>query len=79
RTNQDLKKFLANQQKGSSNQGKPDIKVNIINNGEQVKAKADVKEKGGQLEVTVELIRQISKQVVNETIEDNFRQGGVFA
>ncbi|HGZ2515049.1 TPA: tape measure protein, partial [Pasteurella multocida] len=46
RTNQDLKKFLANQQKGSSNQGKPDIKVNIINNGEQVKAKADVKEKG---------------------------------
>ncbi|HII3779105.1 TPA: tape measure protein [Pasteurella multocida] len=79
RTNQDLKKFLANQQKGSSNQGKPDIKVNIINNGEQVKAKADVKEKGGQLEVTVELIRHISKQVVNETIEDNFRQGGVFA
>ncbi|WP_241951515.1 tape measure protein [Pasteurella multocida] len=79
RTNQDLKKFLANQQKGSSNQGKPDIKVNIINNGEQVKAKADVKEKGGQLEVTVELIRQISRQVVNETIEDNFRQGGVFS
>ncbi len=33
----------------------------------------------GQLEVTVELIRQISRQVVNETIEDNFRQGGVFA
>ncbi|HII3710077.1 TPA: tape measure protein [Pasteurella multocida] len=79
RTNQDLKKFLANQQKGSSNQGKPDIKVNIINNGEQVKAKADVKERDGQIEVTVELIRQISRQVVNETIEDNFRQGGVFA
>ncbi|MCL7772564.1 hypothetical protein [Pasteurella multocida] len=79
RTNQDLKKFLANQQKGSSSQGKPDIKVNIINNGEQVKAKADVKERDGQIEVTVELIRQISKQVVNETIEDNFRQGGVFA
>ncbi|ESQ71002.1 tape measure protein [Pasteurella multocida] len=79
RTNQDLKKFLANQQKGTSNQGKPDIKVNIINNGEQVKAKADVKERDGQIEVTVELIRQISRQVVNETIEDNFRQGGVFA
>ncbi|EPE68169.1 tape measure protein, partial [Pasteurella multocida] len=56
RTNQDLKKFLANQQKGTSNQGKPDIKVNIINNGEQVKAKADVKERDGQIEVTVELI-----------------------
>ncbi|HIF5514565.1 tape measure protein [Pasteurella multocida] len=55
------------------------ISIKIINNGEPVQANVSSKESNGQLEVTVELIRQISKQVVNETIEDNFRQGGVFA
>ncbi|MGC6360468.1 tape measure protein [Bisgaard Taxon 45] len=66
RTNQDLKKFLANQQKGSSNQGKPDIKVNIINNGEPAQANVSTKQKSGEVELTIELVTRIADERISK-------------
>ncbi|MDH3003515.1 tape measure protein [Pasteurella multocida] len=82
RTNQDLKRFLANQQSGAlkqGKQGKQDISVNIINNGEPAKANVSTKQKGGQLELTIELVRNIAKQEASQMIQTNLRPGGVFA
>ncbi|WP_235961397.1 phage tail tape measure protein [Spirabiliibacterium mucosae] len=58
-----------------------DIKVNVINNGEPATGQVTSKEKDGQLEITVELIKQMDR-IADERYRKNqindFRSGGAF-
>lgn len=55
------------------------ISVQVINNGEPVDAKVSQKQQGDQMQITVELMREIARQEANGMIQNNFRAGGVFA
>lgn len=55
------------------------VSIKVINNGEPVDAKVTQKQQGDQLQVTVELMRQIAKQEANNMLQTNFRAGGAFA
>ncbi|TNH06622.1 phage tail tape measure protein [Testudinibacter sp. TR-2022] len=57
----------------------PKVSVKVINNGEPAQAQVSTKQKNGELEITVELMRSIAKQEANSLIQNNFRSGGVFA
>ncbi|MGC6407554.1 tape measure protein [Bisgaard Taxon 45] len=57
----------------------PNISVKVINNGEPAQADVSTKQKGGQLELTIELVRNIAKQEASEMIQTNFRPGGAFS
>ncbi|WP_443090312.1 phage tail tape measure protein [Basfia succiniciproducens] len=62
-----------------NNSGSGNISVKVINNGEPAEAKVSRKQQNGQTEITVELIRQISRGEANQLIQNNFRAGGAFA
>lgn len=55
------------------------ISVKVINNGEPVNAKVEQRQRNGETEITVELIRQIARNETNGIISNNMRSGGVFA
>lgn len=55
------------------------ISVKVINNGEPVNANVEKKQRNGETEITVELIRQIARNETNGIISNNMRSGGVFA
>jgi lambda family phage tail tape measure protein len=55
------------------------ISVKVINNGEPVNANVEQKQRNGETEITVELIRKIVRQETNGIISNNMRSGGVFA
>lgn len=55
------------------------ISVKVINNGEPVNANVEQKQRNGETEITVELIRQIARRETNGIISNNMRSGGVFA
>lgn len=55
------------------------ISVKVINNGEPVNANVEQKQRNGETEITVELIRQIARTETNGIISNNMRSGGVFA
>lgn len=59
--------------------GGGNISVKVINNGEPAEAKVSQKQQNGQTEITVELIRRISRGEANQLIQNNFRAGGAFA
>ncbi|OOF41798.1 hypothetical protein BKK49_04480 [Rodentibacter rarus] len=62
--------------------GQPNIKVNVINNGEAASAKVESKQTDNGLEITVELLKtmtDIAKREANNAITTNFRPGGAFA
>lgn len=55
------------------------ISVKVINNGEPVNANVEQKQRNGETEITVQLIRQIARSETNGIISNNMRSGGVFA
>ena len=55
------------------------ISVKVINNGEPVNANVEKRQRNGETEITVELIRQIARSETNGIISNNMRSGGVFA
>lgn len=55
------------------------ISVKVINNGEPVNANVEQRQRNGETEITVELIRQIARKETNGIISNNMRSGGVFA
>lgn len=55
------------------------ISVKVINNGEPVNASVEQRQRNGETEITVELIRQIARTETNGIISNNMRSGGVFA
>ena len=55
------------------------ISVRVINNGEPVNASVEQRQRNGETEITVELIRQIARSETNGIISNNMRSGGVFA
>ncbi|THA00309.1 phage tail tape measure protein [Rodentibacter pneumotropicus] len=55
------------------------ISVKVINNGEPMEANVTQKQRNGQMEITVELMRQIARAESNEVIQQNMRAGGIFA
>ncbi|THA11915.1 phage tail tape measure protein, partial [Rodentibacter pneumotropicus] len=64
------------------NSGQPNIKVNVINNGEAANAKVESKQTDNGLEITVELLKamtDIAERAANNAITTNFRPGGAFA
>ena len=82
RTNQDLKTFLSNQGKNTTQSGKQSVNVQIINNGSPTQAKVSSEEKDGQMQITVELLQTmttIAKKEANNAIQNNFRAGGAFS
>lgn len=54
------------------------ISVKVINNGEPVNASVEQRQRNGETEITVELIRQIVRNETNGIISNNMRSGGVF-
>ena len=55
------------------------ISVKVINNGEPVNANVEQRQRNGETEITVELIRKIARNETNGIISNNMRSGGVFA
>ena len=55
------------------------ISVKVINNGEPVNASVEQRQRNGETEITVELIRQLARSETNSIISNNMRSGGVFA
>lgn len=55
------------------------ISVKVINNGEPVNASVEQRQRNGETEITVELIRQIARTETNGIISNNMRSGGMFA
>lgn len=55
------------------------ISVKVINNGEPMDANVTQKQRNGQMEITVELMRQIARAESNDVIQQNMRAGGIFA
>lgn len=64
---------------GLFNGGRNNISVKVINNGEPTQADVSTKRNGNELEITIELMRQIAKSEANNAIQNNFRAGGAFA
>ena len=54
------------------------ISVKVINNGEPVNANVEQKQRNGETEITVELIRQIARVETNGILSNNMRAGGMF-
>lgn len=55
------------------------ISVKVINNGEPVNANVEQRQRNGETEITVELIRKIARSETEGIISNNMRSGGVFA
>ena len=55
------------------------ISVKVINNGEPVNASVEQRQRNGETEITVELIRKLARSETNSIISNNMRSGGVFA
>nr|DAT72762.1 MAG TPA: Tail tape measure [Bacteriophage sp.] len=56
-----------------------DIAVKVINNGEPMDATVSQQSKNGQLEITVELVRQIAKAEAGTMLQKNMRPGGLLS
>ena len=54
-----------------------DIAVKVINNGEPMDATVSQQSRNGQLEITVELVRQIAQQESGKMLQENMRYGGM--
>lgn len=52
------------------------ISVKVINNGEPMDATVSQKHENGQMEITVELVRQIAQQESGKMLQQNMRAGG---
>ncbi|PVX40525.1 tape measure domain-containing protein [Pasteurella langaaensis DSM 22999] len=61
------------------NNSSQDITVKVINQGEPVQAEVSTKQKGDQLEITLELMKTIARNEANQVIQTNFRAGGAFS
>ena len=55
------------------------ISVKVINNGEPMDATVSQQQRDGQMEITVELMRQIAQQESGKMLQQNMRAGGMFA
>ncbi|SUU97074.1 tape measure protein [Avibacterium paragallinarum] len=62
-----------------ANNGTQNITVKVINQGEPVQAEVSTKQKGDQLEITLELMKTIARNEANQVIQTNFRAGGAFS
>ncbi len=62
-----------------ANNGTQNITVKVISQGEPVQAEVSTKQKGDQLEITLELMKTIARNEANQVIQTNFRAGGVFS
>lgn len=58
-------------------QTRGNISVKVINNGEPMEANVTQKQQSGQMEITVELMRQIAITESNNMIQQNMRAGGM--
>ena len=56
-----------------------DIAVKVINNGEPMDATVSQQSKNGQLEITVELVRQIAQAEAGTMLQKNMRPGGLLS
>ncbi|HHF7302713.1 TPA: tape measure protein [Haemophilus influenzae] len=65
---------MAYQPKSSGN-----IAVKVINNGEPMDATVSQQSKNGQLEITVELVRQIAQAEAGTMLQKNMRPGGLLS
>lgn len=65
---------VAYQPKSSGN-----IAVKVINNGEPMDATVSQQSKNGQLEITVELVRQIAQAEAGTMLQKNMRPGGLLS
>lgn len=65
---------MAYQPKSSGN-----IAVKVINNGEPMDATVSQQSKHGQLEITVELVRQIAQAEAGTMLQKNMRPGGLLS
>ncbi|HHF0350296.1 TPA: tape measure protein [Haemophilus influenzae] len=65
---------MAYQPKSSGN-----IAVKVINNGEPMDATASQQSRNGQLEITVELVRQIAQAEAGTMLQKNMRPGGLLS
>lgn len=65
---------MAYQPKSSGN-----IAVKVINNGEQMDATVSQQSRNGQLEITVELVRQIAQAEAGTMLQKNMRPGGLLS
>lgn len=54
------------------------ISVKVINNGEPLNANVEQRQRNGETEITVELIRQIARVETNGILSNNMRAGGMF-
>ena len=61
------------------NNSSQNITVKVINQGEPVQAEVSTKQKGDQLEITLELMKTIARNEANQVIQTNFRAGGAFS
>ncbi|MFU2088947.1 tape measure protein [Avibacterium avium] len=61
------------------NNSTQNITVKVINQGEPVQAEVSTKQKGDQLEITLELMKTIARNEANQVIQTNFRAGGAFS
>ncbi|MCW9717332.1 tape measure protein [Avibacterium sp. 21-599] len=62
-----------------ANNSTQNITVKVINQGEPVQAEVSTKQKGDQLEITLELMKTIARNEANQVIQTNFRAGGAFS
>ena len=56
-----------------------DIAVKVINNGEPMDATVSQQSRNGQLEITVELVRQIAQAEAGTMLQKNMRPGGLLS
>ena len=55
------------------------ISVKVINNGEPMEARVSREQRGDQVEITVELMREIADSRIAYHQQESMRQGGAFA
>ncbi len=83
RTNQDLKTFLSNANRGGASGQRLAINVKIINNGQPVEAKVSSEETvDGNIQMTVELLKkmdQIADQRYRRNQLNDLRTGGTLS
>ncbi|NBB68662.1 tape measure protein [Mannheimia haemolytica] len=83
RTNQDLKTFLSNANRGGASGQRSAINVKIINNGQPVEAKVSSEETvDGNIQMTVELLKkmdQIADQRYRRNQLNDLRTGGTLS
>ncbi|MEG9482753.1 tape measure protein [Mannheimia sp. HC-2023] len=83
RTNQDLKTFLSNANRGGASGQRSAINVKIINNGQPVEAKVSSEETvDGNIQMTVELLKkmdQIADQRYRRNQLNDLRTGGALS